>query len=144
MAERCRHGRAICSECVVVQDAGKRAYDTAAGVAVFTPWDQRIRSWIAFRLADGGWDGTLYESKRDAIRHQVSEYLCGYFSFRGAPNGFSSPRDAQLWLDYHRAAYDAGFRLPDPDEPAGGPDLMIPTALEEMIIQRSRLIRGRG
>lgn len=140
---KCRHGRALCSECVIVQDAGKRAFDIIRSYVVFIPWDQRVRSWVALRLADGGSDGALYESKQDAVRHQLHEMHCAYFSFRGAPKGFTSPRDAQLFLDYHRAAYDAGFRLPDPDDVHGGPDLMIPTALDEMLAQRSRLIGGK-
>jgi hypothetical protein len=144
LPELCRHGRKICSECVVVTDAAKRAHDIVRAYVTFVPWDQRVNSWVAIRLSDGGSDGTLYDSKQAAVRHQVHEMHCAYFSFRNAPQGFSSPLDAQLYLDYHRAAYDAGFRLPDPDDAGGGPDLMIPTALDEMLAQRSRLIRGRG
>jgi hypothetical protein len=128
---------------VVVTDAAKRAFDIVRGYVVFIPWDQRINSWVALRLSDGGSDGTLYDSKQAAVRHQSHEQNCAYFSYRTAPEGFSSVTDAQLYMDYHRAAYDAGFRLPDPDEASGGPDLMIPTALDEMLVQRSRLIGGK-
>jgi hypothetical protein len=128
---------------VVVSDAAKRAYDIAKSYAVFVPLEQRVNSWIALRLYDGGYDGTLYESKRDAVRHQVSEFLCAYFCYRNAPNGFASPRDAQLWLDMNRAYYDSGFRMPDPDAADGGPDVIMPLTNEDFSSQLRELI-GKG
>jgi hypothetical protein len=142
--ELCRHGRKLCSECVIVTDAARRACDIIRAYVTFVDYDTRIRSWVALRLADGGSDGTLYDSKREAVRHQADERLCAYFSFRNAPSGFASLIDAQLYMDYHRAAYDAGFRLPDPDDLHGGPDLIMPTTQEDLLWQRARLIRGRG
>lgn len=136
----CRHGRKVCAECVVVTDAGRRAFDIVNAYVTFTPWEQRIRSWVALRLADGGSDGTLYDSRREAVRHQADEQLCAYFSYRGAPNGFASRTDAQLFLDYHRMAYDAGFRLPDPDDRDGGPELIMPTPREQLLLQRALLM----
>ncbi len=141
--DKCTHGRVLCSECVVVTDAAKRAYDIAKSYVVFTPRDELINSWIAFRLADGGYDGTLYGSKRDAVRHQVSEYLCAYFCYRNAPAGFASPKDAQIYLNINRAYYDNGLRLPDPDAPDGGPDMIIPLTSEGMDSQLRQLI-GKG
>ena len=139
---RCRHGRILCYDCAFVTDAGKRAFDIARSYVAFVDYSERINSWIAFRLEDGGSDGTLYLSKREAIRHQVSEYLCAYFSFRGAPNGFDSAKDATVWLQYHRLAYDNGFRLPDPDDSRGGPDLIMPTTKEQLYDQLRRLAPG--
>lgn len=140
MPDLCRHGRKVCADCVVVTDAGRRAHDIVNAYVAFTPWEQRVRSWVALRLADGGSDGTLYESRREAVRHQSDEKLCAYFSYRGAPNGFASRTDAQLFLDYHRMAYDAGFRLPDPDDRDGGPDLIMPTPAEQIALQRALLM----
>jgi len=140
MTDLCGHGRKVCSDCVVVTDAGRRAFDQVNMHVWCTPWEQRIRSWVALRLADGGSDGTLYESRLAAVRHQSDERLCAYFSYRGAPNGFASRKDAQLFLDYHRMAYDAGFRLPDPDAPDGGPDLIMPTPAEQLLLQRALMM----
>lgn len=140
MPDLCGHGRKICSDCVVVTDAARRAFDIVNAYVTFTDFSHRIRCWVALRLADGGSDGNLYESKRDAVRHQSDEKLCAYFSYRNAPNGFTSAKDAQLYMDYHRAAYDAGFRLPDPDDLSGGPELIMPTTQEQLMMQRQLMM----
>ena len=131
----CRHGRGLCSECQHVTDAAKRAFDIVASYTAFVPYEERIGAWVALRLADGGSDGNLYRSKQEAVRHQPDEFLCAYFSYRGAPNGFGSAHDAAVWLEYNRRAYDAGFRTPDPDASSGGPDLIMPTGRELIAAQ---------
>lgn len=118
-------------------DAARRAYDMVNGLVHFTTWEHRIRCWVVIKLSDGSSDGILYESRRDAVRHQLDERTCAYFSFRNSPNGFSSQTDAQLYLDYHRMAYDQGFRLPDPDASCGGPELIMPTTREQLMLQRA-------
>jgi hypothetical protein len=138
----CEHGRKICSECIFVTDAGKRAYDIARSYCAYIGYDERVRSWVAFRLEDGGSDGTLYPSKVDAIRHQTYEQQCGYFSYRGSPNGFASAKDAAIWLEYHRQLYSAGGRLVDPDDAHGGPDIIMPTAKEQLMDQLRSMLPG--
>jgi len=138
----CQHGRKVCSECQHVTDAGKRAFDIARSYCAFVDYDTLVRSWIAFRLEDGGSDGTLYDSKIDAIRNQAYEQQCAYFSYRGSPNGFASARDAAIWLEYHRHIYSNGGRLVDPDDAHGGPDIIMPTAEEQVIGQLRRLLPG--
>lgn len=102
-----------------------------------------MHSILTIRLRDGYCNGTLYESKRDAVRHcGGDEQWFAFFSFRNAPNGFGSPRDAAVFLAYHRLAYENGFRLPDPDAVDGGPDLIMPTPAEHMNNQLARLMRG--
>ncbi len=133
------HGRKVCYDCVFVTDAAKRAFDIVRSYCHFVDYDTRIGSWVALRLEDGGSDGTLYPSKREAIRHQAHEQQCAYFSYRGAPEGFSSQKDAAVWLEFHRHAYDAGMRLPDPDDAHGGPDLILPTTSEQLMDQFWRL-----
>lgn len=139
MTKLCEHGRNVCFDCAYVTDAGKRAFDIVNSYAIFVPWDERIRSWVAVRLSDGGHDGVLYQSKRDAVRHQADEFQCAYFSYRGSPNGFGSRKEAQVWLDWHRAAYDSNIRTPDPDAAGGGVDLIMPTAEEQLFLQLDRL-----
>lgn len=116
-------------------DAAKRAFDIARSVVVFTDYETRVRGWIAFRLADGGWDGVLYPSKADAIRHQSNEKNHAFFSFRGAPNGFATAKEAAVWLEYHRHVYARGGRPPDPDDPHGGPEIIMPTTKEQLMAQ---------
>lgn len=83
---------------------------------VFTPPEELARGWMAFALADGSTDGTVYPSKAEAIRHQSNEFLFCYFSFRRCMGG-ANPKDCQLFLEYNRHAYDQGFRLADPESP---------------------------
>jgi hypothetical protein len=143
MTEVCKeHGRRVCSQCIFVDDAAKRAYDIVRSYTAFVEYSERIGKWVALRLSDGGSDGTLYDSKRDAIRHQAHEQMCAYFSYRGAPEGFANVKDAAVWLEFHRHAYDNGFRLADPDDPGGGPELIMPTAEEQLYGQLRRLAPG--
>jgi len=37
----------------------------------------------------------------------------------------------ELFLKFNRDAYDAGFRLPDPDDQFGGRDVLMTTALRD-------------
>lgn len=108
-------------------DAAKRASDIINAYYSYVPLDRLLRSWIAIRLSDGGSDGTLYDTKRDAVRHQSDEFLCAYISLANCPNGVSK-LEAERFLAYTRAAYDAGFRLPDPDSMTGGPETFMPVA----------------
>jgi hypothetical protein len=125
-----RHQRKVCYDCAVVSDSAKRAYDIVNAYVAYIPHEQRIRSFIAIRLADGGSDGQLYDSKREAVRHQLDESHCAYFTYRDSPNGFANPKEAQVFLDWHRMAYDNGFRLADPDKKSGGDDLIMPLTQE--------------
>ena len=71
---------------------------------------------MAFALEDGQTDHVVYSSKADAIAHMSDEFRYCYVHMRGCFAGMP-PRDAQLWLELHREAYDAGMRLSDPDAP---------------------------
>lgn len=125
-----------------VSDAARRCSDIVNGYISTRPIDELRNCWIAVRLSDGGSDGTLYDSKRDAVRHQLWEFQCAYVSFRNLAGGIT-PLEAERFLDYNRRAYDAGFRLPDPDDANGGPDLFLPTetydAFKESHVRRQLL-----
>lgn len=123
--------------------AAKRLSDAVNNIAICYPPEQLYNAWIAVKLVDGSWDGTLYESRRDAVRHQSDEKLCAYLAMREAPGGMDV-RAAYAVLTYHRAAYDAGFRLPDPDHPTGGPTLITPLPREDFGRQLRELIARSG
>lgn len=93
-----------------------------------------IGRWVAFRLSDGGSDGVLYDSKRDAVRHQFHEYQCAYVRII---RDQMSVCEAHTFLEVSRRAYDAGFRLTDPDAKTGGRDLLLSARIEE----RKRVLR---
>lgn len=109
-------------------DAGKRASDIVNLHLTFGLWEELQRKWLAFKLADGSSDGVLYDSKQDAVRHQIDERLCAYVAFRNLGAGGSTPRDMSIFLQFSRDAYDAGFRLPDPDAADGGRDVLMTAA----------------
>ena len=88
-------------------DAARRCSDivnmhVAAGV-----WNK----FVAIRLSDGGSDGVVYDTKADAVRHQLHETLCAYVFI--TPDGMSH-RSAENFLRVNRQLYDAGMRLSDP------------------------------
>lgn len=107
-------------------DAAKRMCDIINNAILNKDWDTISHSWVAIRLSDGGSDGVLYESKLDAVRHQLHEMQCAYVALRNLRAG-TNPIECQRYLDYNRKAYDAGFRLPDPDAKHGGPELFLST-----------------
>ena len=111
-------------------DAAKRASDIVNSYLSFIPWDELRFKWLAIRLSDGGYDGNLYDSKRDAVRHQLDEFLCAYVCYRNLQAG-AKPKDMELFLQFNRDAYDAGFRLPDPDDQFGGRQVLMTSALRD-------------
>jgi hypothetical protein len=82
--------------------------------------------WAAIRLSDGGSDGTVYDSKRDAISHQIHETQCMYVKI---PWDDFPPLHAERLLKVHRDLYAAGFRLQDPD---GERDFIVPYTREDL------------
>lgn len=107
-------------------DAAKRAADTVNLHLTFNKWWDIRDKYIAFRMSDGTSDGVLYDTKRDAVTHQLSEQQCFYVSFRNLMNG-ASPREMQAYINFVRDAYDHGFRLVDPDDVNGGPEVVMTT-----------------
>jgi hypothetical protein len=114
-------------------DAARRCADIVNSVAIIENavgnYNQR---WVAIRLSDGGSDGETYASKADAVRHQLHESLCAYVLV--PPTGMEA-REAEIFLNFHRKAYDAGFRTTDPDDP----DIIPPIANETIASQSRRL-----
>lgn len=117
-----------CPHCKADYDAAKRIADA---LNVYLNglrnhlWELRDK-WMAFKLSDGTSDGQLYDSKRDAVRHQDNEFQCLYICFVNIMGGATAPEVVRV-LNFTRDAYDAGFRLADPDDVNGGRDV-APTA----------------
>jgi hypothetical protein len=89
-------------------DAAKRCADTVTLHATAG----NTMKWCAIRLSDGGSDNIVYDKRSDAVRHQLWEQLCAYVQVQ--PGGMQA-KEAEVFLAYHRALYDAGYRLPDPE-----------------------------
>lgn len=69
--------------------------------------------WLAIHLSDGNSDGMIYDRRADAVRHQLHETQSAYIIV--APD-FMQVAEAKSLLKTFRGAYDAGFRLEDPQE----------------------------
>lgn len=103
-----------------IVDAGKRASDHINIHINFGQWSDLVTKWMAVKLADGGSDGVLYDSFREAASHQFSENLCAYFTFKSCGGNAVTARDIGLWLQFWRDAYKAGIRAVDPEQKDGG------------------------
>jgi hypothetical protein len=121
-------------------DAAKRISDATMLHSIATGWDIN-KYWAAYKLEDGRSpdSNTLYDSKRDAVRHQLDEFLCVYIKLR---YGGINVCEAEAFLKYNRQAYLRGFRLPDPDHRRGGPDLIPRIGSDKMANQIRALTRG--
>lgn len=114
-----------------IVDSARRAADIVNGYRSFLDWDELKNKWLAIRLSDGGYDGNLYDNKRDAVRHQSNEFLCAYLCYRNAGPGASPWQELAIFLQDNRDRYDHGQRLPDPDDVHGGPGPAMSTAMYE-------------
>lgn len=119
-------------------DAAKRVSDMinmhwSAAIAAKN-WDGIISRWVVFRLQDGTGGTDLYDTKRDAVRHQPDPSRCMFL--RLAPGGMGVC-EAELQLRTHRQLFDNGARMADPDHVRGGPDLITRIAGEH----RARILK---
>lgn len=115
------------------KEAGKRMADALNAHVVFTRGG--FGRWMAISLDDGSSDGTLYDTRGDAMRHQLHDRQCWYEPLR--PRSYSADECALL-LIYARAAYDAGWR-PDRDAPTP----ILPVRREDGIRKIRQLTAAR-
>jgi len=112
-------------------NAAKRLSGIINSLVIIYPIDQLIHSWIAVRLSDGGYDGTLYDTRQDAVRHQPHEQQCAYLNLAPVIGGMEV-QAAYAILKFHRDAYEAGMTFIDPEHPTGGMDIGMPIAMEDV------------
>ena len=94
----------------IYSDEARRASDIV-NLHLLADSHGNVGRWVAVRLSDGGSDGTVYDCKCDAMRHQLHETQCVYVQIQ--PNGLSA-RDAQILLKLYRDMYDNRMKMPDP------------------------------
>lgn len=119
-------------------DSAKRLSDNVNALAICHPLEVLFNSWIAVSLADGSYDGVLYDTRADAVRHQAHETQCAYLCLRAAPGGMQL-QEAYVFLKFHRDAYDAGYVFTDPERSNGGVDMRMPIAIEDVRAQVRRM-----
>jgi hypothetical protein len=98
-------------------DAAKRVSDTAR-LHVLAHGQAAIGRWFACRLEDGSSDNTLYDSKRDAVRHQHHNEQ--YYAFLAISPGDITVCMAEEFMAQARLLYLRNIRLADPDDLHGG------------------------
>ena len=89
-------------------------------------------------MSDGTGGNTLYDSHYDAVRHHPNESdLFLYIRLRAVGMPIC---DAEIQLKVARQAYDAGYRLTDPDKPKNNRTLIPRVDRNHQI----RIARGLG
>jgi hypothetical protein len=121
-------------------DAAKRVSDATHLQWVAGGWENTVGKWMAFKLEDGRTDNVLYDTKRDAVRHQFDEFLAFYIKLH--PGGMSVC-EAEVMLKVHRQIYLNGYRLTDPDAKNGGRDFIPRLSMLDVRQQVRDLIRGK-
>lgn len=91
-------------------DAAKRVADIYSLHRIADPYGN-IGFWIACSLADGQSDMVLYETKRDAIRHQ--HHNENHYTYIQIVPSTMTPCEAEVMLKVARMAYDKGMRISD-------------------------------
>jgi len=89
-------------------DFAKRAYDIM-NMHVIGKGDQVWGKWVAFRLSDGGSDNALYDTREQAISHQLHPLQSCYLVI--PPTGFSLT-EIRDFLVLSRKLYSKGARIP--------------------------------
>lgn len=98
-----------------------------------------VGHWIACRLSDGSSDQVLYVTRRDAVSHQKhNEQLYAFVQIR--PHSMSIC-EAASFLRFARMAYDAGFRMTDPQHRTGGRQIIPRLTREAQALQEYALAR---
>jgi hypothetical protein len=117
-------------------DASKRVSDTYMLHRIANP--HAVGKWIAVRVADGTSDQQLYDTRRDAVRHQKhAAKWCAYI--RIAPCDMSVC-DAASFLRSSRLAVEAsGALLSDPDR-----EIIRPLTREQYYTQCADLAYRTG
>ena len=101
-------------------DAAKRMAD-AVNLHIAALGFGAFKQWVAVALADGRSNGTLYETRRDAVRHQMDPERCAFVK---VPPSRMNTCGAEAYLEFCRRAQAAGFRLTDPDHAAGSREVI--------------------
>lgn len=115
-----------------ISDAAKRLSD-AVNLAALSGG---VGKWLACALSDGRTDHTLYDSRPDAVAHQLSAV---HYCFVQVMPGGMEPREADSYLSYWRQLHDAGGRFHDP----GFTMPLMPLTSADQRRQIRTLVKGR-
>jgi hypothetical protein len=108
-------GNLVCRH-MPLSDAGRRMAEIVNNVRTAADWDDVKSGWMAFKLEDGSCDGTVYDSKSDAVwymRNKAAKYF--YLSLRQCMHGLK-PDEATRILAMTRVQSERGRYHPTPDD----------------------------
>jgi hypothetical protein len=88
----------------------QRAHDHLNLLRVVRGEANVLNQWVAISLADGSIKQETYDTKAQAVRHQLHETQCAYLFV----NGFPTVGEMRYYLDENERLYDSGYRLEDP------------------------------
>jgi hypothetical protein len=120
-------------------DAAKRVSDTFRLHRLADPIGNTGR-WFAASLADGSSDGTLYDTRRDAVTHQHHNEQ--NYTFIQIIPADMNPCQAESHMGAIRKLHDAGISLVDRDHRAGGRSLIPRVAAEDQRAQVAAILSG--
>lgn len=103
--------------------------DIVNNVRMSNDWDDIKDIWMAFKLADGSSDGTLYDSRSDAIRmttNKADRYF--FLSMRACVHGMT-PKEATQVLALTRVQSERGRYHPRTDD--GGQEPIAPITTDD-------------
>lgn len=112
--------RILSEEQKELRDAAKRASEAYNLHRVADPHGS-VGKWLAIRLQDGSCDGTLYDSKLDAVTHVLDERFYAFVKIGPWP---FTEQEAAIFLNTNRKLYERGAHMADPDHKSGGPDFI--------------------
>jgi hypothetical protein len=135
VSKRCSHGLALCEQCLVVSDLGKRMSDGVNGMLSFhNPWEIRNK-FAAVSLEDGSVGSELYDSIEEARKFTAnSPVKHAYFCYRNYMSGLK-PADAEIFIQVTRLM-PANVRQGDPDK--GKSELIMPIATGDALMNAQR------
>jgi hypothetical protein len=113
-----------------ISDEGRRLSD-AVTLAVSLGG---VGRWVAARLSDGGTDGNIYDTRADAVRHQLHEDQCCYVMI--PPTGMP-PAEATQYIVFNRGRVAAGLKMVDPEQQAAPPLIMPNRADRRAALRRN-------
>jgi len=117
-------------------DPAKRIHDTYSLHRLADPIGN-IGRWFAVAIADGTSDRVLYDSRRDAIRHQHhNEHYYAYIQI--VPSDMTLC-DCEFFLSGVKKMYDARKALMDRDHHSGGLEPITRLAVEDQMA----MVNGR-
>ena len=132
---RCRHGLALCEQCLVITDDAKRFADAFNGILSFhQPWELRMK-YAAVRLSDGGLRSEIYDTIEDARKDTAnSPDEHAYVAYRNYMGGLSKEH-AQIFLSVHRLM-PKSVRQGDPDK--GRSELIVGNDTGDALLNAQR------